>query len=298
MRQTLCHSVNLFKSQLIRLPFLALVLSTCGSSEDLILEGRLDSIADLPAALAENSGMIFWENMFWFINDGGNAPVLYAYDPGTSAIAREVTILDTENTDWEEVSQDDSSLYIGDFGNNAGSRDDLRIVRVSKKDIMSSDQVHPSAVIRFSYSDQTEPEYNPENTSFDCEAFVVSGDSILLFSKDWVTLHTSVYVLDATGGEDTARLAGIFNCNGLVTASCYNKDDKELVLLGYSNYSPFIYLIPGFQTQEMNFNRAVRIEFSAFLGVQAEGVAVAGKDKLYISSEETIYPPRLYRVEY
>ena len=57
-----------------------------------------------------------------------------------------------ENSDWEEISQDDGYIYLGDFGNNTGDRTDLHILRVEKSSLKSG---KPSIdTIWYTYSDQ------------------------------------------------------------------------------------------------------------------------------------------------
>src|SRR5665647_3174356 len=87
---------------------------------------------NLAGNLTETSGLISWNNQIWTHNDGDDINI-YALDSTSGTIIKSYPINGTTNTDWEEISQDDDFVYIGDFGNNSnGNRTDLKIVRIAK----------------------------------------------------------------------------------------------------------------------------------------------------------------------
>ena len=141
--------------------------------------------ANLTDTLNETSGLLWWNKQVWTHDDSGGQPDLYSVDVSNGGILKTVTVTNATNVDWEDIAQDDKFIYIGDFGNNAhGNRTDLKIYRVKKADVKNNIAITAS-VIRFSYSDQTD--FTPQasnNTNFDCEAMVVYGDSLFLFSKN------------------------------------------------------------------------------------------------------------------
>src|SRR5512133_419544 len=103
---------------------------------------------ELPAILSENSGMIAYNDLIWFINDSGNDSAMYGYDRQQNQVVRTVHIKHARNTDWEEITQNDQYIFIGDFGNNAtGNRTDLRIYMVRKSDLGDNDTVQHYGVI-------------------------------------------------------------------------------------------------------------------------------------------------------
>src|SRR6056297_4303255 len=85
-------------------------------------------IQPLNDAMSESSGLINIQGRFITHNDSGGESILYEIDTLSGEIARMVTVIGTENTDWEDLASDDTYIYIGDFGNNAGNRTDLRIL--------------------------------------------------------------------------------------------------------------------------------------------------------------------------
>ena len=89
-------------------------------------------IGTLPENVLESSGLIYYNNRLITHNDSGNSPQLYELDSLGSQIFRTITINNATNIDWEDITQDDTYIYVGDFGNNSGNRQDLRIYRIKK----------------------------------------------------------------------------------------------------------------------------------------------------------------------
>ena len=87
----------------------------------------------LPEILKESSGLIIYNTDIWTHNDDTDINI-YRLNPDDITDYQSYTLTGTQNTDWEEISQDDTYFYIGDFGNNAnGNRRNLYILRVEKK---------------------------------------------------------------------------------------------------------------------------------------------------------------------
>ena len=111
----------------------------------------------LSSTLAETSGLIRWDNLIWTHNDSDDIN-LYGLDSLNGNIVQTQALTGTQNTDWEEISQDEDYLYIGDFGNNSnGNRTDLKILRISKSSFSAGTPV--TDTISFSYADQVN--FNP-----------------------------------------------------------------------------------------------------------------------------------------
>ena len=137
----------------------------------------------LSDSVKETSGLIAFDNLLWTHNDDHDKTI-YGLD-SIGKIRRKIILEHNLNNDWEEISQDSTHIYIGDFGNNAkGNRTDLKILKINKTTFLNE---NPSVeTISFKYSDQTDfSAKKPNTTNFDCEAFIVSKDSIYLFTKQW-----------------------------------------------------------------------------------------------------------------
>ena len=292
------------KILLLALP--ALLLFTCSDTDlPLKAEESLEKVRDLPSEVVEHSGMTEFNGLLWMINDGGNDALLFGYNPGLGTIEKRIVVKGSVNNDWEELSQDAQHVYIGDFGNNtSGNRKDLRVYMVDKTDLSAAqDSVMVSGTIAFAYDDQTDFTPQPANTaSFDCEAFVVMGDSLVLFTKDWQTEKTRIYTIPATPGDYMARFRREFDVSGLVTGAAWSEDRNELLLLGYTSIlQPFIWIVPGFSLDNLTFKNSNRLEFS--LTAQTEGIAFSADGSVYVGSEAfevfgILYFAALYRALY
>ncbi|MHC1776277.1 MAG: dockerin type I domain-containing protein [Lentimicrobium sp.] len=239
---------------------------------------------NLAAALDETSGLIRWNNQVWTHNDSQDLN-LYALDTLNGSIVQTQPLSGVVNTDWEEISQDNDYLYIGDFGNNGnGNRTDLKILKISKSSVLAGSPFVET--IYFSYSNQVN--FNPtggNNTDFDCEAFVVAADSIFLFTKQWVSNQTSVYSLSKTPGIHTANLKTTYNVQGLITGATSYLEENLIVLSGYSiTLQPFIYLL--YDYSGTNFFSGNKRKIGLNLAFhQVEGIATNNGLKYYISNE-------------
>jgi hypothetical protein len=246
----------------------------------------------LVSSLRETSGLIRWNNQLWTQNDNEDINI-YALDTLNGNIIQSYPLTGTFNKDWEEISQDNDYIYIGDFGNNSnGNRKDLKILRIWKNSIL----VNPVIIdtINFYYSDQTD--FTPtgsNNTDFDCEAFIVSSDSIYLFTKQWVSQKTCVYSIPKTPGTHTAKNKATYNAGGLITGATYLKSKKLIVLCGYSKLlEPFIYLLYDFNGTDYFSGNKRKIAISLSYH-QIEGIATVNGLKYYLSNEYFTYPPFL-----
>jgi hypothetical protein len=198
----------------------------------------------LDEVLSETSGLIFWNNNLWTHNDNSDSNI-YMLDTLYGRIVQAYPLSGIENRDWEEISQDEEYVYIGDFGNNSGNRTDLRILKVSKVSLISGSPDIDS--IEYSYSDQVDFTPADNDTDFDCEAFIVTGDSIYLFTKQWVSNQTSLYSLPKNAGKYTAKLRSSLDVNGMITGAVYLGSERIIALSGYSNrLVPFVYLLYDF----------------------------------------------------
>jgi hypothetical protein len=247
----------------------------------------------LPSELNENSGMIWYDGLIWMINDSGGEPCIYALDTASVKIMKRIHLAAAENTDWEEIAQDELYMYVGDFGNNDGSRRDLRIYKISKSDL--NDTVVAPEIIQFSYADQTDFTPALYNTPFDCEAMISTGDTLLLLTKNWTGGETRIYKLPAAQGSYTAVLTDSLKIDGQVTASVYSALNHCLYLVGYYNYIPFLCSLQDFIPGE-DFKGLVHSYFyTENFGTQTEGIALPDKNEILISCEKGYGEPTMFK---
>jgi len=243
----------------------------------------------LPVNLSESSGAIFFNNRLITHNDSGGENKLFELDTLSGLVTRTITISNAINIDWEDLAQDDTSIYIGDIGNNVnGNRTDLKIYKISKSDYLSSETIN-AQTIAFSYSDQTD--FTPataNNTEWDSEA-IVSFDSgnLILFSKNWIDGTTKAYVVPKTQGTYTiSPLPTTLNSGGLISGGTYNPLTEKLFLVGYTNLlQPFIWRSEGFNGNDIFSGSNTQTLLSSFGFEQTEGITYVNENRYFITSE-------------
>jgi hypothetical protein len=249
----------------------------------------------LSDSIKETSGLISFGNLFWTHNDDHDKTI-YGLD-SLGKIQKKVILDKAINHDWEEISQDSSYLYIGDFGNNySGNRTDLRILKIEKKSFLEE---NPNIeTISFSYADQVDFTFQkPNTTNFDCEAFIVSKDSIYLFTKQWKSSKTSIYVLPNQSGNHIAQFKETLDTKGLVTGSTYLESKKLIALCGYSKVGkPFIYLLYDFENHDFLSGNKRKIDLQLSFH-QIEGITTKDGLHYYLTNESLIRKPILNVVQ-
>ncbi len=234
--------------------------------------------------LSETSGLIFWDGMLWTHNDNDDS-IIYKLGPNDGSISGNISLAPQINMDWEEISQDDDHIYIGDIGNNVkGNRQDLRIIRIVKSSILSDRPQMDS--INFIYGDQKIMDSErPNNTDYDCEAFIVTDDAIFLFTKEWISNGTQIYKLPKTPGKYIAEFKGRYDVGGLITGAVYVKDKGIVALSGYSALlQPFIFLLYDFEDEDFFGGNKRKLNI-ALPFHQVEGIATEDGLLYYISNE-------------
>ena len=242
-------------------------------------------ISELPAELAESSGLLVFDNLFWTFNDSGGKSRLYAVNR-KGEIVRTIDIANAPNHDWEDIAQDDASVYVGDFGNNNGTRKNLLIWKIDKDDLSESGQV-TAEEISFIFAGQENFNYRPMQHAFDCEALIEFENQLHLFSKDWVDEKTTVYRLGTEAGSYHIDPKDTFNVGALITGADINPDRNMLALSGYHNFKPVVRLFSNFNEDDFFGGHNLFIGMDAIEGAQTEGIAFLGNDTLLISCEAT-----------
>ena len=197
----------------------------------------------LPAILDGTSGLVFFDDMLFTHNDHDDQS-LFQIDSTDGHIIEQLYFSGIPFQDVEDCDHDSLYVYLGDTGNNSfGNRTDLHFLRILKSSLQSDNPIIDT--VWFSYADQVDFSPCSDNTTdFDCEAFIVVGDSIYLFTKQWTTQHTALYAMPKTPGIHVAQRKSEYAVNGLVTSACYLLESQQVVLCGYSTIlQPFVVLL-------------------------------------------------------
>lgn len=237
---------------------------------------RKYKIAVLSDLLRETSGLTFFKDRLYTINDGGNPNMIYEIDKNSGKILKKIQT-NFPNKDWEAITNDGENLYIGDFGNNAGNRRDLTIYSIDNQQEIN--------VIKFSYQNQKDFSVNYLNHDFDAEAMVFINNKIHLFTKEWSAKKVSHYIINPKSSENqSVTKSESFNTGFVVTDAAYY--ENKLYVIGYTKKAK-TYLMIFEQNDEGLFfsNPTKKYRLGSALTVgQIEGIAV-NTDGIYISNE-------------
>ena len=249
---------------------------------------QLRKISKLPSQLSETSGIVFIEGFkFWSHNDSGNEPAIFEIDTFGN-ILRKIFIKNVVNTDWEDITSDeDSNIYIGDFGNNSNNRKDLKIFKIENPNNYTQDSVN-AEIIEFYYSNQSEFPPSENQKNFDAEAMIYFKSNIYIFTKNYTnpfTGYTYMYKLPSKAGKFKAELIDSFKTGeGLkelwwVTSASISQDKKKLVLL--SSDKLFVF----YDFEKENFFKGKSMTFDLGFISQKEAVSFINNIDFYITDE-------------
>ena len=192
-------------------------------------------IAVLSDSLQESSGLTNLDGRLFSFNDSGNTSEIFEITPGSSYIKKTFQT-GLKNIDWEAITNDGENFYIGEFGNNLGTRKDLKIYQIPfRNDSLIVDSIK---TIPFFYPEQTDFTPKNINNNFDAEAMIFLDGNIHLFTKEWITNTVSHYVIDKNLTENQpAKKLESFDTGFVVTdASVF---ENKLYVVGYTkNASP------------------------------------------------------------
>ncbi len=255
----------------------------------------------LPEELREVSGLYFaGKDSLWWHNDGDRSPTLFLTDSGGNLI-KKWDLPGLQNKDWEDIAADDTgNIFIGDFGNNLNTRQDLRIYILFPG--------KPADSISFHYPDQTAfpPPENAAN--FDMEAFFWYQDSLHLFSKNRLqkgNYFTKHYVLPAQPGNYTAILRdSIYLHKRVVTAAAISPDGQKAALTAY-HYKRFLGIFPtssasvfwldGWTGNHFLKGNLHKRRLSLLWATQYESIDFETNDSVIVASERTLIIPQKAR---
>lgn len=255
--------------------------------------------AVLSDSINENSGLDFFNKRLFTINDSGNSSEIFEINKETGKIEN-VLKTDLINRDWEAITSDSTNLYVGDFGNNVGSRKDLVIYKIPVRD-----SIDLAGIEQFPFYYPEQKDFTPKNlnNNFDAEAMVFLNGKIHLFTKEWVSKSTTHYTIDPNISENqAAQKIETFPTGYVVTDAAYF--DKKLYLIGYTKKAE-VFLTIFNETKPGIFfeDKPKKYYLGSSLSIgQIEGIAV-DEQGVYISGEEFNLPiikvkPYLYFIPF
>ena len=246
----------------------------------------------LPPVLNEASGLAIRDNAFYWHNDSGDGPLLYATGPD-GGLFRSV-YLPVAARDWEDLTTDPQGrFYLADTGNNRGQRTQQTIYRYDDR------HKHTDSIV-FVYPQQDGGgRHQPGN--YDCEAVVYHRDTLHFFTKDqlWNAGRDLAYhfTVPAAPGRYVAELRDSLRLPGrVITAAALDSVRGELVLTAYTfrrslgflpNGAASLVTITDFPAGRFLRGRVRRCNLSWFWPTQFEAVDFYDDRWLYVASEAT-----------
>jgi len=263
---------------------------------DLSLPGDLIKQTELDSAINETSGLLYLDGNIWTFNDSGGDPALYCVDPANGKIIRSTNIKNAVNRDWEDIAADDSHVYIADVGNNRATRDTVLIYRILKSSLLSGDpDISINGIISVSFNEKVTTN-EKGYSSHDCEALFAFGDSLYLYSKDWVGESTSVYVVPRKPDHYHVRRSFQYEARILVTGADIWPGDNQVALVGYRDACPIVITYRyGGDPGRIECGGRARI-YPLKRGRQVEGICYDPDGNLLISAERRLHSQALFKL--
>lgn len=270
--------------------FLLLIIitfQTAFSQQAEIFKLKKYKIAVLNDSIQETSGLSFFEGKLYTFNDSGNPAELYEIDKNSGKILK-VLKTNTENKDWEALTNDGKNFYIGDFGNNSGTRKDLKIYKIPFQNNQLDNDIMKT--ISFYYPEQNDFTSKNISTDYDLESMIYLNGKIHIFTKEWTSKSTTHYILDPENFENQAAQKVESYQTGFVVTDTYYYE-KKLYVVGYTKKTEVFLNIFNETESGMFFKENPRRFYlgSALTIGQIEGIAVDEKG-IYISGEKFYSP--------
>lgn len=244
-------------------------------------------VAVLNDSIQETSGLSFFNGILYTFNDSGNPAELYEIDK-TSGKILNILKTNAENKDWEALANDGENFYIGDFGNNAGTRKDLTIYKIPLHNNQLQNDL--MKIISFYYPEQKDFTPKNINTDYDLESMIYLNGKIHVFTKEWASKSTTHYTLDPNNFENqAAQKVETYKTGFVVTDSYYY--EKKLYIVGYTKKTEVFLNVFNETEPGIFFKESPRNLYlgSALTIGQIEGIAVDEKG-IYISGEKFYSP--------
>lgn len=255
--------------------FFSFLFSFSQKTEKLAL--RKYKIATLSDSLKETSGLTFLKDKLYTLNDGGNTNEIFEIDKNSGKILSKLKT-DFPNKDWEAITSDGENFYIGDFGNNAGSRKDLAVYKTDFQGNYSKNS--------FNYFVQNDFSTRYLSHNYDAEAMIFHKEKIHVFSKEWSSKNISHFTTDLQNSENQSLVSlESFHAGFVITDAAYF--EGKLYVVGYTRKAKVYMMIFEENSEGLFFSKPLKkYKLGSFLSVgQVEGIAV-NKDGIYISNED------------
>lgn len=214
-------------------------------------------------AITESSGLALISGTLVTVNDSGGRAVLYSVDPGTGRTFR-TTRFAVRQVDVEAIAPaDDVSVWVGDIGNNDGSRPFVTATLVA---LDGSGSPQTAQTYRLTY---------PDGIRTDAETLLCDPVTGRIYLVGKRPTGGTVYAAPETLDPDRPnRLEAVGDVAPLITDGAFLPDGHHVVLRQYGR--AIVYTFP--ELDEVG-------AFALPQQRQGEGIAVVDESTLLLSSE-------------
>ncbi|SHN59554.1 hypothetical protein SAMN05444395_102276 [Flavobacterium fryxellicola] len=250
----------------------------------------LTALFSLPTKLKEVSGITYVSstNLLWILEDRGNPNAIYGIN-SNGKIEKTITIEDTNNVDWEDITKDkEGNLYIGDFGNNDNDRKDLSIYKIDKN-ALQSESVKPVYKISFTYPEQKDFPPKKSEMFYDVEGFFEFKDNFYLFTKNRSKGFDGtafLYKIPNAPGVQEAVLMGEFKTcttynSCAITSATISPNEEKVAILTHDK----LFLFENFKNDDFLNGTKTVLELNHFS--QKEAACFKDNGRLFLADERT-----------
>lgn len=212
--------------------------------------------------IVEASGLVVQDGLFITTNDSGDTGRVFAVDPGSGETVG-VTRWSEDPTDVEAVAPaGHGEVWVADTGDNRESRDSVSVTRIP---VGRQDRIVDVPSYELAYPDG----------SHDAESLLVDPATGRLYVATKEIFGGSFFVAPKKLSADHVnRLQEVAPALPIATDGAFFPDGRHLVLRGYGEAT--VYRFPSFDPVAT---------FDLPEQEQGEGIAVDGRDRVWLSSE-------------
>lgn len=257
----------------------------------------------------ESSGLVASRSMpgvYWTHNDSGDGPFIYAFD-ATGGSRGVVRVAGAQARDWEDMSigpgpeRGKSYLYLGDIGDNEGSRTEVVVYRVAEPALTAADKTSTKTKPRMTAAAEAIRLRYPDG-HHDAESLLVHpvSGNLYIVSKNMMR-NAIVYEAaapliagDVITMKRVAELKVPSLLGGALTGGSVSPDGRHVAFCDY--FQGYELELPAASKDFNDVWKQKMVSFPLGQREQGESIAYRADGNALLATSEGKSPP-LYQVE-